>query len=130
MNAYRQPTAATSGGMRWMVTRVSVNPSAVCTVSIVPTRERSASSAIEAENCAESATMVGAQSFLAQILNLQRRYEDAGKLYDRIDVWTARWEPKRREAVNSGLARVSVMLTQGDSAAALDIAPPHCPQQV
>jgi hypothetical protein len=34
-----------------------VNPSAVWTVSMVPTRARSASSATDAENCAESATM-------------------------------------------------------------------------
>jgi hypothetical protein len=39
-----------------------VNPSAVCSVSIVPTRERSASSAIAAENCAESATMLTPQT--------------------------------------------------------------------
>jgi hypothetical protein len=44
--------------MRWIVTSVSVNPSAVCSVSIVPTRERSASSATDAENWAESATML------------------------------------------------------------------------
>src|SRR6478735_4575608 len=41
-----------------MVTSVSVKPSAVCSVSIVPTRAGSDSSAIDAENCAESATMV------------------------------------------------------------------------
>ena len=39
-----------------------MNPSAVCTVSIVPTRARSASSAIDAENCAESATMLMPQT--------------------------------------------------------------------
>jgi CHAT domain-containing protein len=71
---------------------------------------------------AESGMMVGAHSFLAQILNLQRRYDEASKLYDQIDVWTAKWEPKRREASSGGLARVSVMLIQGDAANALEIA--------
>ena len=41
-----------------MVTSVRVKPRAVCTVSIVPTAARSASSAIDAENWAESATML------------------------------------------------------------------------
>ena len=44
------------------MTSVSVNPSAVCSVSIVPTRDGSASSAIDAENCAESATMLMPQT--------------------------------------------------------------------
>ena len=61
-------------------------------------------------------------SFLAQILNLQRRYDEASKLYDQIDVWTAKWEPSRREAISGGLARVSIMLTQGNYDNALDIA--------
>ena len=71
---------------------------------------------------AESGPMVNAQLFLAQILNLQRRYDDAGKLYDQIDVWTAKWEPSRRETVSGGLARVSTLLTQGSTANALEIA--------
>ena len=70
----------------------------------------------------ESGAMVGSYSFLAQILNLQRRYDEASKLYDQIDVWTSKWEPKRREAMSGGLARVSVMLTQGDASNALEIA--------
>src|SRR5207244_11942031 len=37
---------------------VTVNPTAVWSVRIVPTRDGSASSAIDAENCAESATML------------------------------------------------------------------------
>ena len=49
-------------GIRWIVTSVSVKPSAVCRVSIVPTRARSDSSAIDAENCAESATMLMPQT--------------------------------------------------------------------
>src|SRR4029450_267825 len=71
---------------------------------------------------AESGAMVGAQSFLAQILSLQRRYDDAAKLYDQIDVWTAKWEPSRREAISSGLSRVSIMLSAGSNANALEIA--------
>jgi len=71
---------------------------------------------------AESGAMVGAQSFLAQILNLERRYEEASKLYDQIDIWTAKWDPARREAISGGLARVSVLLSQGNKANALEIA--------
>ena len=71
---------------------------------------------------AEAGVMVNAHSYLAQIISLQRRYDEASKLYDQIDVWTAKWEPKRREAITSGLSRVSVLLTQGDAANALEIA--------
>ena len=70
----------------------------------------------------DSGPMVNAQAFLAQILNLQRQYDEASKLYDQIDVWTAKWEPSRREAISSGLARVSIMLTQGNYDNALEIA--------
>ena len=70
----------------------------------------------------DSGARVGAQSFLAQILNLERRYDDAGKLYDQIDGWTAKWEPARREAMSGGLARITVLLTQGNTSNALEIA--------
>jgi len=70
----------------------------------------------------DSVQVVNAQVFLAQILNLERRYDEASKLYDQIDVWTAKWEPSRREAVSGGLGRVSVMLTQGNFDNALEIA--------
>jgi len=70
----------------------------------------------------EAAVSVNAQAFLAQLLNQQRRYDDAGKLFDQIEVWTAKWEPKRREAITSGLSRVSNLLTQGDATNALEIA--------
>jgi CHAT domain-containing protein len=70
----------------------------------------------------DSGQMIGAQSFLAQLLNLERRYEEAGKLYDQIDVWTAKWEPSRREAISGGLARISVMMIQGNNDNALEIA--------
>src|ERR1700687_4372208 len=44
----------------------------------------------------DSGQVVNAQVFLAQILNLERRYDEASKLYDQVDVWTAKWEPSRR----------------------------------
>jgi CHAT domain-containing protein len=70
----------------------------------------------------ESAQMVNAQLFLAQILNLKGQYRAASELYDQIDVWTAKWEPARRELNDGGLARVVVMLSTGDSDNALEIA--------
>ena len=70
----------------------------------------------------DSGPLVKANVFLAQILNLERKYEEATKLYDQIDVWTAKWEPSRREGVSGGLARVSIMLTQGNYDNALEIA--------
>lgn len=70
----------------------------------------------------DSGQMVNANVFLAQILNLERKYEEATKLYDQVDVWTAKWEPSRREAVSGGLARVSILLTQGNYDNALEIA--------
>ena len=70
----------------------------------------------------DSDWVVNAQVFLAQILNLERRYDDASRLYDQIDAWTAKWEPSRREAISGGLARVTVMLTQGNNDNALEIA--------
>jgi CHAT domain-containing protein len=70
----------------------------------------------------ESGQMVNAHLFLAQILNLEGHYDVASKLYDQIDVWTANWEPSRREAISGGLARVAVMLSQGSNDNALEIA--------
>jgi CHAT domain-containing protein len=70
----------------------------------------------------DSGQAVNAQLFLAQILNLERQYDAASRLYDQIDVWTANWEPSRRELVSGGLARVVVMLSQGNDENALDIA--------
>jgi CHAT domain-containing protein len=70
----------------------------------------------------ESGQMVNAQLFLAQTLNLKGQYRAASELYDRIDVWTAKWEPSRREAVSGGLARVAVMLSQGNDDNAVEIA--------
>lgn len=70
----------------------------------------------------ESGQMVSAHLFLAQVLNLEGQYDAASRLYDQVDVWTANWEPSRREAINSGLARVAVMLSQGSNDNALEIA--------
>jgi CHAT domain-containing protein len=70
----------------------------------------------------DSSQLVNAQLFLAQILNLKGQYDAASKLYDQIDVWTANWEPARREAISGGLARVVVMLAQGNDDNAVEIA--------
>ncbi len=70
----------------------------------------------------ESGQMVSSNLFLAQVLNLERKYDEATKLFDQIDIWTAKWEPARREGVSGGLARVSIMLTQGNYDNALEIA--------
>jgi CHAT domain-containing protein len=71
---------------------------------------------------AETVQMVNSQLFLAQILNLRGQYDAASRLYDQIDVWTANWEPSRRDLVSGGLARVVVMLSQGNNDNALEIA--------
>src|SRR5258708_29349320 len=66
--------------------------------------------------------MVNADLFLAQVLNLRGEYRAASQLYDQVDVWTAKWEPSRREAVSNGLARVAVMLSEGNNDNAIEIA--------
>lgn len=70
----------------------------------------------------DSAQLVHAQLFLAQILNMERNYAAAARLYDQIDALTAKWEPARRAFVSGGLARVSVLLMEGKAGDALDIA--------
>jgi CHAT domain-containing protein len=70
----------------------------------------------------DSGQMVNAQLSLAQILNSRGQYTAASALYDQVDVWTAKWEPSRREAISGGLARVGVMLAQGNNDNALEIA--------
>jgi CHAT domain-containing protein len=70
----------------------------------------------------DSAQSVDSQLFLAQILNLRGQYDAASKLYDQIDVWTAKWEPSRRQAISGGLARVAIMLAQGNDDNAVEIA--------
>lgn len=69
-----------------------------------------------------SAQLVNAQLFLAQILNLRGQYAAATELYDQVDIWTAEWEPSRREAISSGLARISILLSQGNNDNAVEIA--------
>ena len=70
----------------------------------------------------ESNQLVSANVFLAQILNLERKYDEATKLYDQIDAWTAKWESSRRDNVSGGLARVSILLSQKNYDNALEIA--------
>jgi CHAT domain-containing protein len=70
----------------------------------------------------DSSQFVNAQLFLATILNLRGQYDAASQLYDQIDVWTAKWEPSRREAISGGLARVVVMLSLGNDDNAVEIA--------
>jgi CHAT domain-containing protein/tetratricopeptide (TPR) repeat protein len=70
----------------------------------------------------DSSQSVNAQLFLAQILNLRGHYDAASKLYDQIDVWTAKWEPSRRDVISGGLARVAIMLAQGNNDNAVEIA--------
>jgi len=70
----------------------------------------------------DSGSVVRAQVFMAQLLSLQRRHDDAARLYDQIDGWTAKWPAAQRETVSGGLSRVSVLLSQGNAANALEIA--------
>lgn len=70
----------------------------------------------------DSSQMVNSNLFLAQVLNLRGQYDAASKLYDQIDVWTAKWEPSRRELIGGGLARVAIMLAQGNNDNAVEIA--------
>lgn len=70
----------------------------------------------------ESTQLVNANIFLAQVLNLERKTDEATKLFDQIDTWTAKWEPSRRELANGGLARVSILLAQGKHEQALETA--------
>ena len=65
---------------------------------------------------------VNARVQLANILNAQRRFEDAAKVYQEIDRLVVGWEPSRRETISSGLARVSVMLVTGSATEALEMA--------
>jgi CHAT domain-containing protein len=70
----------------------------------------------------DSSQLVNSNLFLAQILNLRGQYDAASKLYDQIDVWTAKWEPARRELISGGLARVAIMLAQGNNDNAVEVA--------
>jgi CHAT domain-containing protein len=70
----------------------------------------------------ESAQLVNANIFLAQVLNLEKKTDEATKLFDQIDKWTANWDPTRRQLANGGLARVSLLLGQNKTKEALDAA--------
>ncbi len=70
----------------------------------------------------ESSQFVNANIFLAQVLNLEKKTDDATKLFDQIDTWTAKWDPTRRELANGGLARVSLLLGQNKTKEALEAA--------
>jgi CHAT domain-containing protein/tetratricopeptide (TPR) repeat protein len=70
----------------------------------------------------DSSVLVNAHLFLAQLLSAEGRNADSAKIYDRVDAWTEKWEPSRREAAGGGLMRMIVMLTKGDTANAVEIA--------
>ena len=70
----------------------------------------------------DSSQLVNSHLFLANLLSMQRRYEEAGKVYDQADTWTANWEPARRDATLNGLSRILVSINLGNSANALEIA--------
>jgi CHAT domain-containing protein len=70
----------------------------------------------------DSGQLVYAQLLLAQLLNSQRQYDAAAKLYDQIDVWTAKWDAARKENFSGGLARVAVLMSQKNNDGALDLA--------
>lgn len=70
----------------------------------------------------ESPQNVNSNIFLAQILNLEKKTDEATKLFDQVDGWTAKWDPTRRELANGGLARVSLLLGQKKNPEALDAA--------
>ncbi|MFZ0071591.1 MAG: tetratricopeptide repeat protein, partial [Xanthobacteraceae bacterium] len=70
----------------------------------------------------DSPPAVNARVQLANVLNAQRRFEDAAKVYQEIDRLVTGWEPSRRETISSGLARVSVMLVTGSATEALEMA--------
>lgn len=70
----------------------------------------------------DSGQLVNAQLVLANLLSMQRHYDDAGRIYDQADRWTANWEPTRRDATLSGLSRMIVSINQGNPETALDVA--------
>src|SRR5262249_48801334 len=70
----------------------------------------------------DSGQLVSAQLFLANLLSMQRRYDDAGRIYDQADRWTSNWEPARREATLSGPSRMIVSINQGNPETALEVA--------
>jgi CHAT domain-containing protein len=53
---------------------------------------------------------------------MQRRYDEAGLLYEQADGWTSKWEPWRRDAALNSLSRILVSFNQRNPEAALEIA--------
>jgi CHAT domain-containing protein len=70
----------------------------------------------------DSGQLVSAQLVLANLLSMQRHYDEAGRIYDQADRWTANWEPARRDATLSGPSRMIVSINQGNPETALEIA--------
>ena len=70
----------------------------------------------------DSGQLVSAQLVLANLLSMQSHYDDAGRIYDQADRWTANWEPSRRDATLSGPSRMIVSINQGNPETALEVA--------
>jgi CHAT domain-containing protein/tetratricopeptide (TPR) repeat protein len=54
---------------------------------------------------------------LASVLNLQSRWEDAGKVYAELDAATKNWEPARREALILNASHIATLYNTGTLAA-------------
>jgi len=54
---------------------------------------------------------------LASVLNLQGRWEDAGKVYAELDAATKNWEPARREALILNASHIATLYNTGTLAA-------------
>jgi CHAT domain-containing protein len=65
---------------------------------------------------------VQAQLTLAEILNLERRFEDAAEIYDRVDRLTETWSPAQREVVDGGVSRLILSLNRGDRGDLVEVA--------
>jgi hypothetical protein len=70
----------------------------------------------------DSGQRVYAQLFLANLLVMQRHYDEAGQLYEQADGWTSKWEPWRRDAALNSLSRILVSFNQKNPEAALETA--------
>src|SRR5205085_8831536 len=70
----------------------------------------------------DSGQLVNAHLALANLMAMQRRFDEASKLYDQADVWTVNWEPARRDRTLNSLSRILVSINQGDPATAVETA--------
>ena len=70
----------------------------------------------------DAQSVVNANLFVAQLLNLQRRYNDAGRKYDEVEQQIAKWEPSCCDFAMNGLSCVNTLLNMGRAADALVIA--------